>query len=61
VIFDKDGLSVAVVADGRAVLRHLDILADDGAQVEVRAGLQPGDRIILNPPANIQTGMKIQA
>jgi len=61
VIFDKDGLSVAVVADGRAVLRHLDILADDGAQVEVRAGLQPGDRIILNPPANIQTGMKVQA
>jgi RND family efflux transporter MFP subunit len=61
VIFNKDGLSVAVVDDGRAVIRHLDVLADDGAQVEVRAGLAPGDRIILNPPANITTGMKVRA
>jgi RND family efflux transporter MFP subunit len=61
VIFDKDGLSVAVVDDGHAVIRHLDILADDGAQLEVRAGLQPGDRVILNPPANLVGGMKVKA
>jgi len=60
VIFNKDGLSVAVVDDGRAVIRHLDVLADDGAQVEVRAGLQPGDRIILNPPANLAGGMRVK-
>jgi len=61
VIFNKDGLSVAVVNDGRAELRHLDVLADDGAQLEVRAGLQPGERVILNPPANLAAGMKVKA
>jgi RND family efflux transporter MFP subunit len=61
VIFNKDGLSVAVVNDGRAVIRHLDILNDDGAQVEVRTGLQPGERVILNPPANLVGGMRVKA
>jgi RND family efflux transporter MFP subunit len=60
VIFNKDGLSVAVVADGHAAIRHLDVLADDGAQVEVRAGLQPGDRVILNPPVNLEDGMRVR-
>lgn len=61
VIFDRDGLSVAVVDDGQVAIRHLDILADDGAQVEVRAGLQPGERVILNPPANLTGGMKVKS
>jgi RND family efflux transporter MFP subunit len=60
VIFNKDGLNVAVVDDGRAELRHLTVLHDDGAQLEVRAGLKPGDRIILNPPADMVPGMKVR-
>jgi RND family efflux transporter MFP subunit len=60
VIFNKDGLSVAVVDDGHATLRHLDVQADDGAQVEVRAGLQAGDRVILNPPVNLANGMRVR-
>jgi RND family efflux transporter MFP subunit len=60
IVFDKDGLNVAVVDHGRAVLRHLDVLEDDGAQVEVRDGLQPGDRVILNPPADLVQGMKVR-
>jgi RND family efflux transporter MFP subunit len=59
VIFDKDGLSAAVFEDGVARLRHLDLERDNGATVEVRAGLKPGDRIILNPPVGIQDGMKV--
>ncbi|MGO8952342.1 MAG: hypothetical protein ACLPWS_01650, partial [Rhodomicrobium sp.] len=35
-------------------------LSDDGAQVEVRAGLEPGDRIILNPPIGVRDGMRVQ-
>jgi RND family efflux transporter MFP subunit len=61
VIFNKDGLNAAVVDDGRAMLRHLTVLNDDGAQVEVRAGLQPGDKVILNPPADLVPGMKVHA
>jgi RND family efflux transporter MFP subunit len=60
VIFDKDGLSVAVVSDGKAVLHHVNVMADDGAQLEVRDGLQQGDKIILSPPANLQNGMKVK-
>jgi RND family efflux transporter MFP subunit len=60
VIFNKDGLSVAVVTDGHVAIRHLDVLADDGAKVEVRAGLQPDDKVILNPPVNLEDGMKVK-
>jgi RND family efflux transporter MFP subunit len=60
VIFNKDGLSAAVFSDGKLQLRHLDVQADDGAQVEVRDGLKPGDRIILNPPVNLKDGMKVR-
>jgi RND family efflux transporter MFP subunit len=45
VIFDKDGLSAAVYENGEAHLRRLDIEADDGAQVAVRAGLNADDQL----------------
>ena len=61
VIFNKNGLSAAVYENGTAQLRLLNLLRDDGAQVEVRAGLNPGDSIILNPPVNIRDGMRVQA
>ncbi len=60
IIFDNRGLSAAVYENGTAQLRHLDLLRDDGAQVELRAGLNPGDRIILNPPIGIRDGMPLQ-
>jgi multidrug efflux pump subunit AcrA (membrane-fusion protein) len=59
VIFDKEGLSVAVFEDGIAHFRHIDLEADDGAQVEVRAGLQRGDLLILNPPVGLTDSMKV--
>lgn len=59
VIFNKDGLSVAVDEVGMVRLRHLDVLADDGAEVEVRAGLNPNDQIILNPPIGATDGMHV--
>jgi hypothetical protein len=58
-IFDKGGLSAAVYEDGRAQLRHLDLAADDGAQVEVRAGIRQGDKLILNPPIGVADGLKV--
>jgi RND family efflux transporter MFP subunit len=61
VIFDKDGLSAAVYESGRARLRHLDLSADEGAQVEVQSGLEPGDRLILNPPVGVTDGMPVAA
>jgi RND family efflux transporter MFP subunit len=60
VIFNKGGLNAAVVLDGKVELRKLELEADNGADVEVRAGLKPGDRIILSPPANLADGMRVQ-
>ena len=59
VIFDKDGLSAAVYENGEARLRRLDIEADDGAQVAVRAGLNASDQLILNPPIGLVDGMRV--
>jgi len=61
IIFNQSGLSAAVLANGRAMIRHLTVQADDGAQVEVRDGLQPGDKVILNPPVNLTAGMRVRA
>jgi RND family efflux transporter MFP subunit len=60
VIFTNDGLNAGVVAGGNLELRKLDLEADDGAQVEVRAGLKAGDQIILNPPVNATDGMRVR-
>jgi RND family efflux transporter MFP subunit len=60
VIFNKDGLSAAVVSGGKVELRKLDLEEDNGGDVEVRTGLKPGDRIILSPPANVGDGMRVQ-
>jgi RND family efflux transporter MFP subunit len=60
VIFDKDGLQVAVDENGVARLRHLDVAADNGGTVEVRAGLRGGDRLILNPPVGVTDGMRVR-
>jgi RND family efflux transporter MFP subunit len=59
VIFDKDGLQAAVEESGVARLRHLDIAADNGGTVDVRAGLKAGDRLILNPPIGVVDGMRV--
>jgi RND family efflux transporter MFP subunit len=59
-IFDKDGLQAVVYLDGVARLRHLDVAADNGSTVEVRAGLQAGDRLILNPPIGVTDGMRVR-
>lgn len=59
IIFDKTGLSVAVYENGVAHLRHLDVLADNGAEVEIRSGLKPDDQIILNPPIGLIDGMRV--
>jgi RND family efflux transporter MFP subunit len=60
VIFDKNGLSVAVMEGDHIVLRHLDVAADNGATLDVRAGLHDGDKVILSPPADATDGTKVR-
>jgi len=58
-IFNKDGLNAAIYEDGVARLHRLDIEEDNGAQVEVRAGLNPGDELIVDPPIAVTDGMHV--
>jgi RND family efflux transporter MFP subunit len=60
VIFDQNGLSVAVMQDGKVQLRHLDVAADNGATLEIRNGLKDGDQVILSPPVDSKDGMKVR-
>jgi RND family efflux transporter MFP subunit len=59
-IFNRDGLQVAVVKDGKSEIRKVRVTRDLGTQVEVDAGVKPGDRVILSPPVNLVEGTKVQ-
>lgn len=49
-VFERGGLSgVFVVGDGKARLRWIAVGASQGDDTEVRAGLQAGERVVLNP------------
>jgi RND family efflux transporter MFP subunit len=60
IIFDRDGLQVAVLTDGKAEFRKVRVKRDMGAQVEVDAGIKSGDQVILNPPVTLVDGSKVQ-
>jgi RND family efflux transporter MFP subunit len=59
VVFDQDGLHVAVVANGTVHLQTILIARDFGKEVEVREGVKPGDQVILNPMVNLAEGSKV--
>src|SRR6201987_5401500 len=59
-IFNRDGLQVAVVNNGKAEIRKVRVTRDLGTQVEVDTGVKPGDQVILNPPVNLVEGSKVQ-
>jgi multidrug efflux pump subunit AcrA (membrane-fusion protein) len=53
IVFNRNGLQVAVVNNGKAEIRNVRVTRDMGTRVEVDAGVKPGDRVILNPPVNL--------
>jgi RND family efflux transporter MFP subunit len=59
-IFNPDGLQVAVVKDGKSEIRKVRVTRDLGKQVEADAGVKSGDRVVLNPPVNLVEGTKVQ-
>jgi RND family efflux transporter MFP subunit len=60
IIFNRNGLQVAVVEDGVAHIRKVSVARDLGTQVEVRDGVKPGDLVILNPPVELVDGSRVQ-
>jgi RND family efflux transporter MFP subunit len=60
IIFNRNGLQVAVVNDGKAEIRKLRVTRDFGTWVEADAGVKAGERVILNPPVTLVDGGKVQ-
>src|SRR3979490_1364617 len=59
VVFDQNGLHVAVVENGIARLQKIKIARDFGQEVEVHDGVRPGDQVILNPMIDLADGSKV--
>jgi RND family efflux transporter MFP subunit len=59
VVFNADGLRVAVFANGTAHFQKIAVTRDLGTAVEVSEGVRPGDQVILNPPVNLAEGDKV--
>ena len=59
-LFRAEGLQVGVVRDGRAQLVPVTIGRDDGTTVEISAGLQPTDQVIVAPSDSLTTGTPVR-
>jgi RND family efflux transporter MFP subunit len=60
IIFNRNGLQVAVVEDGVAHIRKVSVARDLGTQVEVRDGVNSGDLVILNPQVELVDGSRVR-
>jgi RND family efflux transporter MFP subunit len=60
IIFNSNGMQVAVVSNGKVEIRKVGVKRDLGTQVEVDIGLKARDQVILNPPVDLADGSKVQ-
>ena len=59
-LFRAEGLRVATAGpDGKVALHEVTLGRDFGTAVEILTGVVPGDAVILNPPASIQSGAQV--
>lgn len=55
-----DRMAVFVVEAGRARLRPVQVAARNGSLAWVRAGLEPGERVVAYPPPAVADGVRVQ-
>ena len=59
-IFNGEGLRVAVVGDGGVVhMRDVAIYRDFGNKLELRSGLNGGETVVLSPPVTLEDGGRV--
>jgi RND family efflux transporter MFP subunit len=61
VVFNADGLRVAVLENGTAHFHKITVTRDLGTSVEVSEGVKAGDQVLLNPPVDLADGSKVEA
>jgi RND family efflux transporter MFP subunit len=59
-IFNVEGLQVAIFDNGKARFHKVTIAQDDGARVGIATGLKALDRVILSPPVNLADGAPVR-
>jgi RND family efflux transporter MFP subunit len=59
-IFGAEGLQVAKVVNGKAMLSSVTLGRDYGDSVEVLSGLTPADDVIVNPPDSLESGTVVR-
>jgi RND family efflux transporter MFP subunit len=59
-IFRSEGLQVGIVKDGSVALTTVTPGHDFGNQIEIVAGLNSSDPVIVNPPDSIVSGQRVQ-
>jgi RND family efflux transporter MFP subunit len=60
IIFNADGVQVAVIENGVAHLHKITVARDLGTAVEALDGVKSGDQVILNPSVDLVDGAKVQ-
>ena len=60
VVFNTDGLQVAVVGNDVAHYQKITVARDLGTQVEVSAGVRAGDQVILRPMVQLVDGSRVR-
>ena len=59
-IFNGQGLRVAVVGDGGVVhMRDVTVYRDFGTKIELRGGLTGGETVVMSPPVTLEDGGKV--
>lgn len=60
ILFRSEGLRVGILdGDNKVILQKIKISRDFGDTVEVSSGLEPGQKIILNPSDSLYSGEKV--
>jgi RND family efflux transporter MFP subunit len=60
VVFNTEGVQVAIVENGSARFQKVTLARDFGTEVEVRDGIKAGDQVILRPMVDLADGSKVQ-
>ena len=60
IVFDADGLHVAMLEDGVARFHKVTVARDLGTQVEISDGVKAGDVVIRSPAVNLAEGSRVQ-
>jgi membrane fusion protein (multidrug efflux system) len=60
-LFRAEGLQVGVVAaDGKVSLHRVSVGRDFGSTIEILEGVSPTDKVILNPPDSLVSGILVR-